>query len=296
MATEEFKLNIWRCHPKAARLIPAEKTLNGTANPAGVQWCRPYSSANQMGWWLFPAIDIDIMWTDNGFERKTIESYSNSDHQLVKSLIRPTDKTEIDKWCPEDGGRSKFSFGDVEPHIVQFWTGLILETPPGWALQVRNPINFARRSMMCIMEGVVETDWMQYDLWVNMVFDRKGEWLKLRKNEFPPLAQIIPVRRESIDGDWQVGTDQMINRDTPEANRVFEYWVNYNNQKFGSGGKQAANRDGSVSKDSTTFHRERMKCLGKEMEPKPAQVCPFAHKQEKPKLKLKTKLLTKRSK
>jgi hypothetical protein len=281
-----MNLNVWRLHPKSVKFIKAEKTLNGTANAGGVKFCRPFTSANRLGWWMFPAVDVDICWKGGQeFEHKLLENWSDTDHVLVKSLTRPNDNIDISKFCPEHSGRTKFTWGGVEDGVVQFWTGCILETDPGWALQIRSPINFPYQGYR-IMEGILETDWMQYDIWMNLVFERKNEWIQFRKDSWPPIAQIIPLRRECVDGDCTM-SDRMVNRDSKEANRVFEYWLQYNDKKFGHGGNNLLSKtDPTRTKDSTTFYKERQRMLGKgNMEPKPEMLeakeikgCPFRTK------------------
>ena len=284
--TKEFKLNVWKCHPKAARIEKASKHLNGTANEAGVKMCRPYGSANQTGWWLWPPVDMDVVWRGDKFERNEIEPYTAVDRQLVEKLIKDSDQTNIDTWCPEATGRTKFTWGEVEPELVQIWSGLIFETPPGWCLLIRSPINCGVQPYH-IMEGILETDWMQYDIWFNVVFDKKDEVVKFRKDQWPPLAQIIPIRRETVDADWEIETNEYINRDSPEADRVFSYWAQYNDKKFCHGGKQALSKiDPSLTKDGTTFHKERRRILKEELEPDPATICPhLAAMKQQPKIK-----------
>lgn len=288
MATEEFKLKIWKCHPKTARIISAEKTLQNTAHPKGVKFCHPYRLANSAGWWIFPAVDLDVRWLgDNKFDHRLHESWSNADHELVRGLLRPLDCTDATIWCPQQTGRSKFTWGLVEPQVCQIWTGLIFETPPGYVLHIRSPINFDRNPNFSVMEGVIESDWLQYDIWINLKFDG-NEWAELRK-EGLPLAQIIPMRRESYEANWTV-EEETINRDTPEANRVFEFWAKYNHQKF-SGGKYLMDPDSGRTKDSTTFYKTRKAVMDK-MEPKPEAICPHAIPKNVPK-KMPNKLIKK---
>jgi len=247
-------MNIYQLHPKASRIVPAEKTLFGTANATAVKFCGPYSMANSMGWWVRSPVDIDITWDGKGFTHDLKESYGDYDHALVKSLIRDSDGVDIGKFCPE-GGRSKFTWGAVEPSVVQIWTGCIFRTPPGWGLLIRSPINLPRQNFY-VMEGILDTDWMQYDIWTNLAFDKEGT-VELRKNGFP-IAQLIPFKRED---KWDL-KKEMINRDTAEANRVFEYWIQYNQKKYGNGGKQAMDpNDLSLTKDATTYWKERKRLL-----------------------------------
>ncbi len=253
---EDFTLNIWRLHPSGIRIIPAEKTLNGTAHPEGVKFCGPFTTANKAGFWAFPPADIDICWTGESFEHRIISNYSGVDHEFVKQLVQRKDGVNPEDFCPA-GGRSKYTWGAVENNIVQIWTGCIFETPPGWGLHIRSPINFPPRSCY-VMEGILETDWMQYDIWINLVFTKQGEWIKLRREEWPPLAQLIPVQRSP---EWKINKDQLVNREEEDANRAFEYWIQYNHKKYSSGGKQMLTQE--RQKDSTTYHKERQRILDK---------------------------------
>lgn len=275
MASEDFLLNIWRLHPKSVRLQAAESTLNGTANPDGVRWCKPYATANAAGFWLFPPIDIDILWKgDREFEYRFHEQWPASDHDLVQSLVNPTQPYNVEMFCPRDGGRSKASFGTVDPAVVQMWTGCIFETPPGWCLHIRPPVNTPFPGYR-VMEGILETDWLQYDIWTNIVFEEKGRWIEFRKNQWPPLAQLIPMKRESVMHEWKTGTDEFLNRETPAGNRVTDFWLEYNHRKFGMGGKQPLSKD--RTKDSATYHKVRAEVMGKQLgavEPLPDKIKP----------------------
>lgn len=286
----DFKFKVWQCHPKSARIVEAEKTLNGTAHPDGVKFCRPYSSANSAGWWLFPPVDIDIRWkgAEDGFEYVEREPFLPVEHDLAKSLVRPSDETDVEMWCPRLVGRTKFSWGDVKPNVCQMWTGCIFQTNPGWVLHVRSPINFERNSNFSIMEGVIETDWMQYDIWLNIQFDNT-DWVHLRKDQWPPLAQLVPMRRESYDANWSFETE-MLNRDSPEANKVVESWFDYNTKKFCKGGYAIMSKhDPDRRKDASTFYKERMRHMGSKdaMEPDPGMICPHAMKSTVKKFKKK---------
>ena len=254
-------LKIWRLNPKSIKVERAEKTLKNTANESGVKWCKSYSSVNEMGWWIYSPVDIDITWRGGKiFEHKLLEEWSPLEHQLLKSVSDSNDNVNVEDFCPASG-RSHFTFGSVDVGVVQIWTGCIFKTEPGWCLQIRSPINCPPRDFY-VMEGILETDWMQYDIWVNLVFTKENETIQIRKNSFPPLAQIIPIRRESVEGDWKIEKDTLINKDDPEDKDVIEYWLQYNHKKFSCGGKQKLNEE--RNKNSTTFWLERQKHLNKE--------------------------------
>jgi hypothetical protein len=250
-----------RLHPAGCPIVRAEKTLHGTAHRAGVRWCGPFTNANRAGWWIFPPVDVDIVWKGaHDFEYDVLTPYSNADSHLIRFLIREDEDVDLERWLPEDG-RTKFSWGLLEEGVVQIWTGCMFETPPGWGLHIRSPINFLPQPFH-VMEAVLETDWLRYDIWLNIAFDRPNEPVRLRRDQWPPLAQIIPVPRETYDARWEM-EEELVNRGTPEANEAFEFFLRYNQKKFaGSGTDPLLADDPSLTKDSATYYKERKRILG----------------------------------
>jgi len=257
------KLKAWRLHSQACFIKKAEKTCEGTANPEGVKWCHPYSTANQYGFWLYPPIDFEIYNKDK-LSVNCLEQYTDEDLHTIKGLVRPNDNVDPDKWCSA-GGRTKFTVGAVEENVIQIWTGLILKTPKDWGLLIRSPINFEKKPYH-VMEAFLETDWLQYDIWINLVCDEKQEKITITKKD--PIAHIIPVHKESVS-DWDFSVEH-INRKNEESNNVFKFWINYNKNKFEKGGEQYLSPDGSLRKDSTTYFRQR-----KQEAKKTSSGCPF---------------------
>jgi hypothetical protein len=255
MATDDFTLKVWRLHPDGCPIAPADRSLRGTAHKGGTRWCGPYTHANKAGWWLFPPVDMDITWNGGSeFDWELHTPYSDVDRHLIHFLL-DGDEVSAHKWLNE-GGRDKFSWGLVEEGVVQIWTGCIFETPPGWGLHIRSPINLGNPNFH-VMEAVLETDWLQQDIWMNLVFDKPGERVELRRDGWPPVAQLVPIRKEAYEAGWQL-EEEMVNRNSPDANRVFEYFVEFNEKKFSRGGKQRRSlEDPTVTKDSTTYYRER---------------------------------------
>jgi hypothetical protein len=254
--TEDHWLKVWRLHPDGCPITPAERTLNGTANRQAVRFCGPFTNANKAGWWLFPPVDIDITWRgESAFEWNLLSPYTNADEHLIRLLLSPGQAENPDSWLSDDG-RTKFTFGLVEEGVVQIWTGCVFQTPPGWALHLRSPINMPTRGFS-IMEAVLETDWLQYDIWLNLRFERIGETVSLRRDAWPPIAQLVPVPRESYDAGWRLESELM-NRNSEEAERVFEYFVEYNEKKYAHGGKHRRSlEDPELMKDSSTYYKER---------------------------------------
>src|SRR5690348_4713172 len=47
LPVNDRNLKVWRLHPQSCPIVPAEKTLHGTANRAAVRWCGPFTHANR---------------------------------------------------------------------------------------------------------------------------------------------------------------------------------------------------------------------------------------------------------
>jgi Family of unknown function (DUF6065) len=258
---DRLGLKVWRLHPDGCRIVSAERTLNGTADRAAVRWCGPFTNANKAGWWLYSPVDVDIAWRGGAeFEHELLTPYSDADAHLIRFLVDDPDSVGLDRWLSPEG-RTKFTWGLVDEGVVQIWTGCIFQTPPGWGLYLRSPVNLPPGPCH-VMEAVLETDWLQYDIWLNVMFDRRDEVVKLRRTGWPPLAQLIPMPRTAYDPHW-TADEEMVNRNSPEASRVFESYVEYNEKKFARGGKTPFSPTDPTlgSKDSATYHKERKRRL-----------------------------------
>jgi Family of unknown function (DUF6065) len=268
MSEPHLYLEIWRLHPNGASIVPADKRLLGEAPPGALKWCGPFTYANRAGWWVYPPLDIDIIYRppDEGgpyhekydyerdcrsenmmhgsFDYHVVEDYEHGEEAVIKQMLRPHHKFM-------DPQRQLYAFGDVEMNVASIWTGCVFKTPPGWCLHIRSPINIGLDTPFRVQEGILETDWMQYDIWMNLKFTRYNEWVSLRRTQHLPLAQLVPVQRESYDGKWEL-KDNLFTVDGPlkeEAEMVFDRWNDYNYQKW--------MRDGR--KDPATHHKERKK-------------------------------------
>lgn len=256
----------WKIHPKASKIEKAEKTCMGFANKGGTQWCGPYTNANKAGFWLYSPINMELYFDGEKFHVNYEEEYGSEDYEIVKKLIRNSDESTIEKWCFPNVGRTKTTIGFVEKNTIQIWTGRIFKTPPNWCLRICNPVNFPKKNFE-ITEAIIETDWMYYDIWINISCS-KGE-IKINKNS--PLAQIIPTKRESFEEKWSL-EENTINRENKESEEIFKFWVEYNKKKFEMGGNQMLNQN--LRKDSTTYFKEKKKNI----ESNKHQGCPFAKK------------------
>jgi hypothetical protein len=84
----------------------------------------------------------------------------------------------------------------------------------------------------------------------------------LRRQGWPPVAQIVPVRRESYDARWSLD-EETINRNSDEAERAFRFFVEYNRKKFaGEGTEPIPFSDPPATKDPAIYFKERKRRFG----------------------------------
>lgn len=234
-------LRVWRVHPQGAHICPAEKTLRGDASSAAMRWCGPFAHANAYGFWVFPPVDLDLVWHGgSSFEHRFESLYTDDDASIVSRLQRPGDPY---RYVP----RKKVEFGSTLESVVSIWTGCIFQTPPGWGLMIRNPVNVTASTVFRAQEAILETDWLPYDIWINLLFVQQEKWARIRRaDNWPPLAQLLPVPRSAYDQRWPLIAGAL-ERTTAEGQDLFSRWLDYNHKKWVEGGQ----------KEPATYHRQR---------------------------------------
>jgi hypothetical protein len=259
-------LRIWRLHPAGVRLEQAKPGLLGGVHPEAMKYCGPFTHANKFGWWVYPPLDMDVCYhTNSQWEHRVLSDYPDSEEPVLRKMrdkhgskcIREADGKLY--MGPHDLPKKKFSFGVVEPDVFQFWSGCIFQLPRGWALHIRNPINFGGNSPFLVQEAIVEVDWLRVDHWFNFkwISSRKGQWASIRRDQVEPIAQIVPVLRDSYDESWRV-EERLLKEDDPEATEIYQKWDDFYFEKFVAQ---------DMKKDPTTYWRKRKEAQSE---------CPFA--------------------
>jgi hypothetical protein len=246
-APPPFQMRVWRIHPDGVRITRATKDLRGDAPYGAMKFCGPFTHANSYGYWLSCPIDVDIIWHGGrSFDYKIIQDYDQKDLDLMRGLEQPQDQYHYSK-----SPRNRIDFGTVAENIVTIWTGCVFQTPPGWGLMIRNPVNVKGETIFRVQEGILETDWLSYDIWMNLEFLQQDKWVHLRREKmWPPVAQLVPVPRKAYEDQWHF-EERMMERNTPEGQNMYDRWCQYNYKKW------LANSQ----KDSTTYHRMRTKTI-----------------------------------
>ena len=112
--------------------------------------CLPLSIANASGWEILAPVAFEATWRGTD-ARDAVTIRSREDEARARRLAT-----------------SHFGHG-----ILTLHTGYLFRTSPGWALWVRGSPNTAKRNLVPL-EGVVETDWLDFPFTMNWRFTRAG--------------------------------------------------------------------------------------------------------------------------
>jgi hypothetical protein len=235
-------LKIFRIHPNGCRIVKAEKTLQGQANQSALTWCGAYEYANSYGWWVFPGFDVDIVChenpTENSFRGRwggnftfNINSYDDSDYHIMKNFESKI-KNQYDL---KYAGPQHYAIDEPEKNCISLWTGCVFQMPKDWSLMIKSPTNlgliYDQSSSACIQEGILELDWMRYDIWTNFKFHEYEKPLRLRKNQSWPIAQLIPIHRASYETKW-ITEEKIMDPNDQDCVNMYERYSEYKHKKW----------------------------------------------------------------
>ena len=173
--------------------VRADRSACGTLPTRAVRYCEALTSATAYGWWLFPPIDLELLWDGSDIFWRCDEAPDWM--PLLPSAQLPGYATEFDSVAPEalKGCSPPFLTALPEPGTLQLWTGLIAQTAPDWHLLVRAPANLPPIGGVCLFEGIVETDRWFGPLFTNLRLTRTNVPIEL--NPELPFLQVQPVHR-----------------------------------------------------------------------------------------------------
>jgi hypothetical protein len=235
-------LEIFRVHPNGCRIEKAEKTLKAQANKSALTYCQPYGFANSFGWWVYPGMNSKITCYDSMSENRyvgrwggifeyEIEKYDSSDYETMEEFEKVVPSKDGNKYA----GKAHFAIDEPEKNCASLWTGFFARMPRDWALMIKSPTNigliYDSGSPACVQEGILEVDWMQYDMWINFKFHTYGVPLIFNRDQELPIAQLIPIHRSCYETNWDT-IDKVMNSSDPECVEVYERYAHYNYQKW----------------------------------------------------------------
>jgi hypothetical protein len=242
----------------------ADRSAMGTLPMRAVQYCEALTSATAYGWWLFPPIDLELLWDGSDVFWRCDDAPDWMPLQTAAQL--PNYMDEFDRVAPAalKGCSPPFLTALPEPGTVQLWTGLIAQTAPDWHLLVRSPVNLPQVGGICLFEGIVETDRWFGPLFTNMRFTRSHTPVRLRADY--PLVQVQPVPRHCYSNDT---LDQM----DVTSELTAEHWDAY--QAAIVEPNSRPNR--SFGAYATTARKKRRQCPQAAVVPNTVASCPVAH-------------------
>jgi hypothetical protein len=188
-------VEFFRLIPEARSPKRAERAAAGYLPSRAMRYCDALTSATGYGYWVFPPIDIRLLWDGE----QIAWSYGEEEGWLPLSGTPssaaqfPDYAAVFDVDAPEElrGCSPPFLTALPEPGNLQIWTGLLARTRPGWSLSVRAPVNLPPIPGLATWEGIVETDVWFGPLFCNFRLTRTDTPIQIRA--YAPFLQVQPV-------------------------------------------------------------------------------------------------------
>jgi hypothetical protein len=138
-------------------------------------YCLPLTIANQYGFVIKSAFDIELYWTgdESPVHYKRINTSGQDNLESVQSY-----------------------FNNFKNGILSIENAFILRTPPGVNTMVMQPPNYFIPGVIA-MNGVVETDNLRRSFTFNLKMTEPNKKVKIKKGDW--LAAIMPVPRYFVD-------------------------------------------------------------------------------------------------
>ncbi len=173
----------------------ADRSGAGYLPARAMRWCDALCSATGFGYWLFPPIDMSLLWDGE----QIFWSIGHEDDWMPLSGT-PTGAAQFpnfadafDSFCPPEFRGYSPPFITALPEVggVQIWSGLLARTAPAWSLYVRQPVNIPVPVGLACWEGLVETDHWFGPLFSNFRLTKTDFPVRLRSQQ--PFLQVFPV-------------------------------------------------------------------------------------------------------
>lgn len=186
-------VRFYRAVPQCRAPMRADPSALGTLPARGFQYCEALRAASTFGWYAFPPIDFTLQWDGD----EVIWTYAGADAwQPLVSAQFPGYAAHFDRIAPPSirGMSPPFLTYLRELSVVQIWSGVFIETAPGWSALVRAPANLPRHRGYEQYEGIIETDRWFGPLITNVRLQRRGKPIHFSSEV--PLLQVQPLHRD----------------------------------------------------------------------------------------------------
>ncbi|WP_245261572.1 DUF6065 family protein [Ancylobacter sp. FA202] len=165
-------LTSYRLRTDAPALVPAraERAWMDATSQRFAYRCLPLSIANSMGWELLCPITFEAEWDGR---------------DGLDAIAISADSMDI-----EFHAASHFGFG-----VLTMFTHYLFRTEPGIGMSVRGCPNLPKDGIHAL-EGLVETDWLDFPFTMNWKFTRPGT-VRFEKDE--PFCFLAPVPYRALE-------------------------------------------------------------------------------------------------
>ena len=175
----------------------ADRAAAGTLPTRAYRYCDAVTSAAGYGWWLFPPMDLQLIW--DGHDVFWYFDGAPDWMPLSPSAQFPDFSETFDCRAPDDAARLRTSVPDVS---ARAWHPADLDRADGshrsedWSLLIRAPANLASPGGYSLYEGIVETDRWFGPLFTNLRLTQTHKPVHLRADF--PLVQVQPLPRQGL--------------------------------------------------------------------------------------------------
>lgn len=193
--SQDSIVEFFRMIPQGRPPKRAERSAAGYLPSRAMRYCDSLTSATGYGYWVFPPMDIQLLWDGEQvfWSYGSVESWLPLSGTESGAVQYPGYAAVFDAAVPEKLRGYSPPFLTALPELggVQIWTGLLAKTRPGWSLLVRPPVNLPPVAGLAAWEGVVETDLWFGPLFTNVRLTRTDVAVHIRANA--PFLQVQPV-------------------------------------------------------------------------------------------------------
>jgi hypothetical protein len=242
----------------------ADRSAAGTLPMRAVRYCEAVTSAAAFGWWIFPPLDLTLLWdgTDVYWRHRGVSEWL----LLQPAAQFPDFAAQFDCRAPQPvrGYSPPLLTALPEPGVVQLWTGVIARTAPGWNLLVRAPANLPAPGGYCLYEGIVDTDRWFGPMFTNLRLTRTDRPVRLRADF--PLLQVQPIqqaaRTDAIlsSAEIEPGLDGLQLHDWDDYLATIVLPNQNAGRDFGAYGADARKRARNMCSSAAQGHQHPMSC------------------------------------
>jgi Family of unknown function (DUF6065) len=181
--------------PEAPLPRAADPEVLGSIPLRAYRFCEPFTAASGYGWWVYPPIDLDVMWDGHAMSWRP---QPERDWHAVGDVILSSYRDDFERRLSSENrhlSQIPFLGRGPEPGILQVWGGLLARTHPDWSLLVRPLANYPRDGSYELLEGMIETDWWFGPLIALFRIVKTDRVVEFRTTR--PMLQLQPVYRQA---------------------------------------------------------------------------------------------------